>query len=149
MCDSSVDWGSNVKVVKLSFNASESAFRIFSKSNKVTCLYLNLSLNGCDISPVDKCLYLGLVFYKHLSWRPHIAQKCLASKRLLFLMNKCFRLTWGLSKDKLLLVYRTVFIPQVPYGSFGRCQELLNPLRCYKCSLKKRSVITVVSNYTR
>ncbi len=105
----------------------------------------------------DTTRYDTLVFYKNLSWRPHIAQKCLASKRLLFLLNKCFRLTWGLSikinfcwstRQSLFLKYCMAVLSglelldtngvqkccgKLSARSFGRYQELLNPLRLSLC----------------
>lgn len=89
---------------------------VFSKRNKKLPVDLKLTFNEHVIVPTDKCIYLGLTFDSQLSWRTHIALKVASSKRLFFMINKCFRLTWGLSRDKLLLVYKTIFIPQILYG---------------------------------
>ena len=50
-----------------------------------------------------------------LSWRAHISNKCKAASRSFAVIRRCFNLTWGLSSDKLLLLYKTIILPKITY----------------------------------
>ena len=112
MCDATVLWGTSVK---LGFNASKTSFLIFTR-NKQAIPNLQVIINNIPINRTNKCTYLGLIIDDHLTWKEHITAKCLASRRLLFIINKCCRLTWGISRRSLSTLYKTIFIPKIIYG---------------------------------
>ena len=111
MCAAAEEWGS---LVKLSFNATKSVLMIFYAARFT--LSLSIIIGGVTIVPSVTCTYLGLIIDSKLSWHAHIEAKCAASKKLLFFILKCCRLTWGLSRKVLSLLYKTVFLPTILYN---------------------------------
>ena len=111
MCAAAEDWGS---LVKLSFNATKSLLMIFYAARFT--LSLSIVIGGVTIVPSDTCTYLGLIIDSKLNWYAHIEAKCAASKKLLFFILKCCRLTWGLSRKVLSLLYKSVFLPTILYN---------------------------------
>jgi len=111
MCAAAEDWGA---LVKLSFNATKSLFMIFYAARFT--LSLSIIIGGVTIVPSDTCTYLGIIIDSKLNWHAHIEAKCAASKKLLFFILKCCRLTWGLSRKVLSLLYKTVFLPTILYN---------------------------------
>ena len=51
-----------------------------------------------------------------LSWNLHISIKCNAVKKMLFLILKCCRLSWGLSRNTISLLYKSSVIPIILYN---------------------------------
>jgi hypothetical protein len=113
MCNATVDWG---KTVKLSFNALKTVFIIFTRCKPSSDVHPSLSINNTLVSRTSQCTYLGMLFDEKLSWKDHVAAKCIASKRLMLLVNRCFRLTWGISRKSLTLMYKSIFLPMILYG---------------------------------
>lgn len=72
-------------------------------------------MNNIIIKNTQSCLYLGLIIDSKLNWRLHIESKCLAAMRSWFHVQRCVRRTWGLSRDKLSLLYKTIFLPKILY----------------------------------
>ena len=111
MCVAVESWGRDVK---LSFNALKTIFMLF------TCLRtpppLSITMGGLSIQTSSQCKYLGITIDAKLNWSAHIELKCVAAKKLLFFISKCCRLTWGLSRKTLSLLYKTVFLPTLLYN---------------------------------
>ena len=112
MCDTVIEWGSQVK---LTFNAGKTAFLIFSKKRQIPVH--TLVINNVIIHRSRSTTYLGLIIDDKLNWRQHIVNKCTKAKKLSYLVLKCARLTWGLSMSKLQLLYKTVVLPSILYCS--------------------------------
>ncbi len=111
--DCAVGLGTSVKLV---FNAAKTIFMVFSRKRREKQDYPPISVNNTSIMPSRSCSYLGLILDDRLNWREHLAKKCVSSKRLMFTVNKCCRLTWGLSRDKLIVFYKAIFLPKLLYG---------------------------------
>jgi hypothetical protein len=111
ICDAAEAWG---LMVKLSFNALKSIFMVFHSSRLSPSL--SITVGGVSILPSKRCTYLGLIIDSKLNWYSHIESKCTATKKLLFFICKCCRLTWGLSRSVLSLLYKSVFLPTVLYN---------------------------------
>lgn len=104
-------WGFSVK---LSFNGSKSIFMIFSSKRNLPPL--SLVVDNVIVPRSSCCLYLGLTIDDKLNWNSHITKKCAAVKKLLFQILKCCRLSWGLSRDTVSLLYKSSFIPTILYN---------------------------------
>ncbi len=113
MTDYAVTWGTTSM---LTFNAAKTVFMVFSRRRRTNSIPLSITVNNTIIEPSRTCTYLGLVLDDKLIWRDHIKYKCTSTKRLLFIVNKCCRLTWGLSRDKLITIYKSIFLPKLLYG---------------------------------
>ena len=111
LCDEVVLWGHEVK---LTLNASKTVFIIFFAKAKNP--QQSITINNTVIPQSKSCVYLGLAIDFKLNWRTHIENKCLAAKRLWFLVQRCARLSWGLSRDKLQLLYKAIIVPTILYG---------------------------------
>ena len=89
---------------------------IFSRRRRLNRDQQPIVINGTQIHTSRSCTYLGLVLDERLNWREHISNKCASTKRLLFAVNKCCRLSWGLSRDKIKIIYKSIFLPKLLYG---------------------------------
>ena len=106
MCDATVDWGGKVK---LAFNAMKTVFMIFSSRRSISLDNLSLSINNQHVKRSSQCIYLGMIFDDRLCWRAHVAAKCASVKKIVFLVSKSCRLTWGLPRKALLVLCKSSF----------------------------------------
>ena len=113
MIDYAISWGSSVKLL---FNASKTVYMVFTRKRSAQNACQPVIVNNTPITPSRTCTYLGLVLDERLNWREHVTNKCLSLKRLMFLVNKCCRLTWGLSRGVLSVIYKAIFLPKLLYG---------------------------------
>ena len=113
MCDTTIVWGSSVK---LGFNAPKTVFIVFTRSKQDLPNSLHLCINQSQIPRTTKCTYLGLLIDERLSWKEHITNKVYSSKRLMFTVKKCCRLTWGLTRKSITTMYKVIFLPKILYG---------------------------------
>ena len=113
MCDHAIKWGSQVK---LSFNPTKSVYLLFSRKRIQLPEIPFISVNGTKVLRSRECLYLGLTIDDKLCWRSHISNKCKAASRIYASIRRCFSLTWGLSSDKLALLYKATIVPIISYG---------------------------------
>ena len=111
MCAVVEAWGVESK---LSFNALKTIFMLF--SSKRDPPPLSITMGGIVIQNSSLCKYLGIIIDSKLNWTAHIENKCAAAKKLLFVIAKCCRLTWGLSRKTLSLLYKAVFLPTALYN---------------------------------
>ena len=111
MCAVVEAWGVESK---LSFNALKTIFMLF--SSKRDPPPLSITMGGIVIQNSSLCKYLGITIDSKLNWTAHIENKCVAAKKLLFVIAKCCRLTWGLSRKTLSLLYKAVFLPTALYN---------------------------------
>jgi hypothetical protein len=77
---------------------------------------IQITVNDVIIKPAISCTYLGVIIDHRLNWRQHIQSKCIAAKKAFHSIAHCFRKTWGLSRSKLQLFYKAVFIPILLYN---------------------------------
>ena len=111
ICDAVVVWGLSVKLV---FNGAKSFFLTFSPNRNLPPL--SLSVDNVTVPRSSSCVYLGLTIDDKLSWNLHISIKCNAVKKMLFLILKCSRLSWGLSRSTISLLYNSSVIPIILYN---------------------------------
>ena len=55
------------------------------------------------------CTYLDLVLDELLNWREPVDKKCESTKCIIFAVNKCCRLSWGVSCDKIKINYYLLY----------------------------------------
>lgn len=103
MCDFVSIW---CQSVKLELNAIKSIFMVFSSLRNAPTVALEIS--NTVIPRSKSCLYLSITIDDKLSWDIHLSNKCIAVKRLLFLIYKCCCLTWGLSRSAISLLYKII-----------------------------------------
>ena len=76
---------------KLFFNALKTNFMLFSSKREPPPL--SITMGGIVIQNSSLCKYLGITIDSKLNWTAHIKNKCVAAKKLLFVIAKCCRLT--------------------------------------------------------
>ena len=119
--------------------ADSNGFR-FSKS-KTVCVHFcqmrhqhndpELTLDGTALPVTNQAKFLGVIFDKKLSFKPHIQylkEKCLKSINL---MKVIAHTDWGADRDTLLKIYRSLIRSKLDYGSivYGSARKsYLKPL---------------------
>ena len=99
---------------------------------------LSLSIEGITISSSPTCTYLGLLIDNKFSWRPHIKSVALRAKRKTFWISHVVRRTWGISPEKLKVLYACVF-----FSLFTYCCS------AWAGALHKKSIITFLRSAQR
>ena len=107
----------------LQFAADKTKAIIFTHKYKVNPL--PLSINGQPIDYVSQIKFLGVIFDKRLTWRPHIqhiSDKCQPDLRLLRVVshNK-----WGADFGSLRSLYTSIVLPKITYVDFIRTSSAL------------------------
>ena len=100
-------WGFRISALK-------SNFIFFHKGKKRK---INLTLNGQQLTQVEKVKFLGLVFDEKLSWKHHVqhlVEKCQKRINILKVLSGS---KWGASKETMVLVYKTFIRSLLDYGS--------------------------------
>ncbi|XP_031359489.1 uncharacterized protein LOC116183031 [Photinus pyralis] len=82
----------------------------------MTCTPL-LILNGQPIAYQNCIKYLGLIFDSQLSWIPHLNQLKKDCKQRLNLLKSLSNYEWGADKNTLKLLYKTLILSKIDYGS--------------------------------
>lgn len=100
---------------KMNYSAEKTKAVIFTRQ-KISHP-LDLQLNGKQIEISESAKLLGVTLDSRLTWKPHIENQVTKSKRLLFLLNKCCKLKWGLKSKALHQVWSGVIEPILLYGS--------------------------------
>jgi ribonuclease HI len=112
ICDKTISWA---KSVELSINASKTTFILFSR-RRAAPASTTLQLDGHIIHPSLETVYLGFVLDHRLSWNAHIQSKCIAAKKMIFMVKRCLSATWGLSASRLKKLYASSIEPTLLYG---------------------------------
>lgn len=97
---------SNLKDLLLEVNASKTVFILFRRTWK--CVP-SLSINSTKINESPSTKYLGFTLDSELKWRPHINEKIIATKRLIFGLRRYTHLNWGLDTIRLKCLQRAYF----------------------------------------
>ena len=77
-----------------------------------------LNLDGSEFPVVDQCKFLGMIFYKKLSFIPHIQYlkgKCGKTLKLLCVIA---HKDWGADQHTLLKLYKILICSKIDYGCF-------------------------------
>ena len=83
-----------------------SFFLLCAQYHWTICLLL---INKQHVKRSSQCTYLGMIFDYRRCWRAHVAAKCASVKKIVFLVSKSCRLTWGLPRKALLVLCKSSF----------------------------------------
>ena len=101
---------------------------------------INLSMNNIPIDKVPHFNYLGIILYKHLSWKSHVAMvtgKFSKNNGILNILKYIY------PTHILLTIYKSLFVPHINYGSLVWGQNFNSISK-----LQKKDIRTVThSNY--
>jgi ribonuclease HI len=75
-------------------------------------------LNKQTLDLEDEIKYLGVIFDKHLSWAPHIKQKCATAIKLMNMCKNFVGKTWGISPQNIRWIFNQVVLPNLSYACF-------------------------------
>ena len=76
----------------------------------------NLSIFETPIASVDQVKYLGVIFDKGLTWKPHISQLRVRAFKTLDLLKHFTNKKWGADCISLLRLYIMLLKPMIEYG---------------------------------
>ena len=107
-------WG---RQTTLSFSPQKSKTMLFSRDYNSLCTLPVLRLGSSSLQRVYQFRYLGLLFDSALSWHPHITQKILVTKRLLFLIKSTIGSQWGPQPKMIKWVETAVLQSKISYGA--------------------------------
>jgi len=102
ICEAFAEWA---KSVKLTISIVKTGYMLFSRRHRSSLEDITLDLFGQKFSPALNAQYLGLLLDWRLTWQDHIEEKCLAAKRLSFMVKRFIGATWGLSGQRLKMIY--------------------------------------------
>ena len=100
-------------------------------TNKNQLPIINIKIDQELIKMENKAKFLGMIFDKKLSWKPHIEYIIEKCKKRLNLMRAVSGYYWGASKKSLLAIYKALIRSILDYGDVAyssASQSLLNKL---------------------
>ena len=100
------------KLNKLTLNVDKTKCMFFHKRRAVPSI--NLSMNNIPIDIVPHFNYLGIILDKHLSWKTHITMVTGKLSKISGILN---RLKYIYPTHILLIIYKSLFVPHINYGS--------------------------------
>ena len=103
------------KLKKSNYSAEKTKAVIFAK-RKIP-FPIDIRLNNQQISISENAKLLGVTLNTRLAWKPHVDEQVTKCKRLLFLLNKCCKLKWGLKGKAFRQIWTGVLEHILLYGS--------------------------------
>ena len=122
------------KLKKQSFSAEKSKAVVFSK--KRIPFSVNIFMGGSRIDVSMSKKVIGVTMDSKLNWFEHIDSQTAKCKRLIFLLNRCCRIKWGLTKIVLRKIWVGCIEPVLLYG----CIVWVCALKCEWVIRKLESV---------
>ena len=123
---------------KLTLNVDKTKCMLFHKRRAVPPI--NMSMNNIPIDIVQHFNYLGIILDEHLSWKAHAAMVSGKLSKINGILN---RLKYIYPAQVLLILYKSLFVPHINYGSlvWGQNCNSINKMQ------KKAIRTTTHSNY--
>ena len=124
-----LEWSKNNK---LKFNENKSKVMLVPQE-KTRKKEIEIYLNNKILTQVNSIEYLGIIFDSKLTFRDHInyaEEKC---TKLVFLLSKLAKITWGLKHEVLKTIYTEGILPLLLYGAPVWKNEMNKS--CYKAKL--------------
>ena len=113
---------------------------IFTRKTKLQPI--TLIMNNQQLSVVTEFNYFGVWLDQRLNWHKHFGEAVAKTKRLIFAVNRCTRLKWGLSSEVLRVLWKQAFEPILLYG----CTVWSPALRINILVNKLRQVLSLVAH---
>ena len=136
------------KVNKLSVNVSTTNTILFcSQRSKHRNHEMSLTLNGTELTQVDKIKFLGLYIDRHLTFKDHVTAMCGKISARTKLM---WRIRNFIPQTLALTLYKSLIAPHFMYCSFildGINESLKNKLQCHQ-NAALRAVKNVDMSYS-
>lgn len=76
----------------------------------------NLKLNNINVKNFEEKKYLGLIFDKSFTWKPHITKLRKQGNKTLDLLKHLSHQSWGADRQSLLNLYLMLLKPVIDYG---------------------------------
>ena len=103
------------KIKKQLYSAEKTKGVLFAK--KKVPFPLDIRFNRKPIEIKERAKLLGATLDSRLSWKPHIENQVAQCKRILFLLNRCCKLRWGLKSKAVQSIWSGVIEQILLYGS--------------------------------
>ncbi len=111
--DKALNWGLQNG---LKFSASKTQVILFTRNRKYK-MPPKIIMGRKKLDFDDQVKYLGVTLDSKLSWSPHIRNKVIACKRLLFATKQAVGQLWGPSPRHMKWIYTGMIRPVLTYGS--------------------------------
>jgi ribonuclease HI len=118
---------------KIRFNENKSKAMLMSCRKRKERKKIEIYVNNKITEQVNSIKYLGIIFDSKMTFREHvnhIEEKC---KKLIFILAKSAKLTWGLKHEALKTIYMGGILPLILYGA-PLWSSVLNK-KCYRGKL--------------
>jgi ribonuclease HI len=112
---------------KISLNKTTAV--LFSKKRHLPTI--NITIDQNLIKMENKAKFLGIIFDRKLTWKPHVEYIIDRCKKRLNLMRAVSGNQWGASKKSLLTIYKTLIRSIIDYGDVAyssACKSQLNKI---------------------
>lgn len=105
-------------------------------------------LEGKIVKYVRNCKYLGIILDDRLSFVLHAKHMREKLTKYITAIKRFAREDWGIGSNTLLVLYRTVFLPILTYGSlawFGRAEHTL--VRRHLWAAQRNALLAITGSY--
>ena len=114
-----------VAINTIAYNANRRGFRL--SPTKTKCVHFcrlrtphndpQLTIEGRNIEVVPQVRFLGVIFDKKLSWKPHIEDLAARCKKSLNIIRCLAHINWGANSEILVRMYKSMILSKMDYGS--------------------------------
>lgn len=108
-----------------------------------------ITFQNQTISFSEETTYLGLTLDRKLSWKSHLIHTLKKATKCLFAFRSMTGRTWGISPDKMLLLYKTMIRPITSYGSMIWWPILEKQYSIKLCNKLQRTACLLTTGCTR
>ena len=100
---------------KMQFNESKSKAMLITRKRRTNGI--NIFLNNKRLEQVKEIKYLGIHFDSKLTFSSHIEYITEKSGKLIYMLSRTAKLTWGLGHKSLKTIYEGALLRLMTYGS--------------------------------
>ena len=100
---------------KMQFNESKSKAMLITRKRRTNGI--NIFLNNKRLEQVKEIKYLGIHFDSKLTFSSHIEHITEKSRKLIYMLSRTAKLTWGLGHKSLKTIYEGALLRLMTYGS--------------------------------
>jgi hypothetical protein len=78
---------------------------------------INIYLNNRRLEQVQEMKYLGFYFDNRLNFHKHIEHIAEKSRKIIYMLGKTAKLSWGFGHKSLKIIYEVAIVPLITYGA--------------------------------
>lgn len=125
---------------KITFNEEKSKVMLITKKRSSRAHSLDVYLNHKRIQQVQHVKYLGVYIDSKFSFDKHVAYITEKSTKMIHILSKSARISWGLPHSALKTIYQGAIVPMMTYGAPLWSPALRKQANCRKIRRVQRLV---------